>query len=86
MIDLSPEIYGSYARDNAECLAMSVVTMPFVKITQLCMVCVPLMCSPVFVRSEPRDGSLFFALPVVNKSIFFSLTVLFWSLLLFFVA
>jgi len=37
VINLSPEVYGSYARDNAECLAMSTVTMPFVKITQLCM-------------------------------------------------
>jgi len=88
VIDLSPEIYGSYARDNAKCLAMSVVTMPFVKITQLCMVRVPLMCSPVFVRFACQSHGMArcFLRCHREQNNFCFRSMLFWSLLLLFVS
>lgn len=43
----SEEIYGSWARNHKECLAISTVTMPFVKVVQLCMAVVSI-CQVLF--------------------------------------
>ena len=41
-----PDVYGSWARDNYDCLQKSVVTMPAVKVVQLMMVRTLCPCAP----------------------------------------
>jgi hypothetical protein len=38
IINSDPSIYGSWARNNQDCLAISHITLPGIKICQLCMV------------------------------------------------